>query len=185
MAELTLDALNERFNIAFGFTPYIGISATGGNQGVKLSPQLGVPQFDSLKIEAGETEEGEAYDAFEFPFDPLISVNKAKNIKQTSVQGREGTVKEFISSQDWQVKIRGMLVGQNGNYPENDVQDLLGKLELNTSLSVVSRYLNYFDITNLVVTDFSFSALEGFEDSQPIEISAISDTDVALINAGA
>jgi len=184
MAELTLEAINERFQAAFGFVPYFGLNTPAQGRPTARS-SLGTSQFDQLKIEAGETEEGDPYDAFTFPFDPLISVNKSKNIKQTSVQGREGTVKELISSNDWSVKIKGLLVGPEGVYPEDDVQELLAKLELNTSLSVVSRFLNYFDITNLVIEEFNFPSLEGFEDSQAINISAISEKDVALINTDA
>ncbi|MEI8137589.1 MAG: DUF6046 domain-containing protein, partial [Bacteroidota bacterium] len=47
----------------------------------------------------------------------LFNVTQTKNIITTSIQGRNGTVKEYISLGDYNVTIKGVLTGTNGLYP--------------------------------------------------------------------
>jgi hypothetical protein len=47
----------------------------------------------------------------------LLSVSRAKKIVKTEIQGRNGTVKEYIGDDDAAVEITGMICGTNGHYP--------------------------------------------------------------------
>jgi len=118
----------------------------------------------------------------------LFTVNQKKNIITTSVQGRNGTVKEYISDVDFTINVKGVLVGDNGKYPRvgfpsgtkggvNSVEDLINLFKLNRSVTVNSWYLRQFGITEMVITDYNFPQNEGEYSVQPFEFNAISDTE--------
>ena len=114
----------------------------------------------------------------------LFNVTNTKNIVTTAIQGRNGTVKEYISGGDYKITIRGIISGYNGTYPQTQtankfvspVADLLEICQENTALTVNSWYLNQFDIYDIVVTDFTLGQNEGEFAVQTFEISALSDT---------
>lgn len=111
----------------------------------------------------------------------LAEVNMQKNIVKTAVQGRDGTVKEYVSDGDYQVTIRGGLFSPFSNaYPKEDMQTLVALLKLNTPLTVISEYLLQFNIYELVVEDYSFSQKEGVQNVQLFEIKTVSDFPIEL-----
>ena len=54
----------------------------------------------------------------------LLTVSQAKKIIRTEIQGRDGTVKEYIGMDDYQVVVNGIITGTNGVHPVSDVADL-------------------------------------------------------------
>ncbi|HEY5390607.1 MAG TPA: DUF6046 domain-containing protein [Hanamia sp.] len=111
----------------------------------------------------------------------LLEVNMQKNIVKTAVQGRDGTVKEYISDGDYQVTIRGGLFSPFSNaYPKEDMQTIMQLMKLNTPLTVISEYLLHFNVYELVVEDYSFSQKEGVQNVQLFEIKTVSDFPIEL-----
>lgn len=112
----------------------------------------------------------------------LVDVAQRKNIVTTAVQGRNGTVKEYVSDGDYEVRIRGAIVEAGGDgFPSSAVRDLHEILLKSNALQVVSQYLQIFNIYNLVVTGYSFPQSEGIQNTQLFEIDAISDLPDELI----
>jgi hypothetical protein len=111
----------------------------------------------------------------------LLEVNMQKNIEKTAVQGRDGTVKEYVSDGDYLVTIRGGLFSPFSNaYPKQDMQTLMALLKLNTPLTVISEYLLQFNIYELVVDGYSFAQKEGVQNVQLFEIKTVSDFPIEL-----
>tara|TARA_R110002074_G_scaffold31540_2_gene88553 strand:- start:6817 stop:7464 length:648 start_codon:yes stop_codon:yes gene_type:complete len=112
----------------------------------------------------------------------LIDVSQQKQIIKTNIQGVSGTVKEYISKGDYQVTIRGALVSESSvRYPEEEVTQLTEYLEAETSIGVASRFLDdIFNIQNIVVESFSFPQVEGTQNVQLFEVSAVSDDPIEL-----
>ena len=112
----------------------------------------------------------------------LIDVSQQKQIIKTNIQGVSGTVKEYISKGDYQVTIRGALVSESSvRYPEEEVTQLVEYLEAETSIGVASRFLDdIFNIQNIVVESFSFPQVEGTQNVQLFEVSAVSDQPIEL-----
>jgi len=110
----------------------------------------------------------------------LLSVNQSKEIVKTKVQGRAGTVKEYISLGDYEVTIAAILTGTNGVYPKSDVQDMLTMLQCNNAVSVVSWYLDLFGINSIVIDSFDINQDEGAYSRQAISVTASSDTQANL-----
>lgn len=116
----------------------------------------------------------------------LVDVSMRKNIVTTMVQGRPGTVKEYISDGDYDVRIRGAVVITGTNeYPGAQVRDLHEIITKTEAIPVVADYLRQFNIYSLVVTDFSFPQREGFQNVQLFEITCLSDLPEELIEENA
>jgi hypothetical protein len=110
----------------------------------------------------------------------LITVSQPKRIVKTEIQGRNGTVKEYIGMDDWQITINGILTGPNGIYPVEDMSDLRDILKAPITLPVVSRYLQMMEIFNIVVQDYTLDQEPGGFSKQNFTINAISDLPVEL-----
>ena len=89
---------------------------------------LGTPVYSSLTFEFGNyrTLSG---DLISYPNlvlnTVLMSVSNSKNVVTTALQGREGTIKEYVSAGDYVINIQGKLVSETKNqYPIEDVETL-------------------------------------------------------------
>lgn len=74
-----------------------------------------------------------------------ISISGEKRIVQTALTGRRGTVNELVNVDSYKVSITAALIGEDGNYPEQAVQQMREMWELNESVMLISA------LTDLVV----------------------------------
>ncbi|MBD3748936.1 MAG: hypothetical protein IE931_05525 [Sphingobacteriales bacterium] len=118
---------------------------------------------------------------YTFPDWPLLDVSAAKNIVKTPLKGKDGTVKEYINIDDYQITIRGILINYNSDeYPEDLVNSLHQLFKVNQEMQVTTALLNLLDIHNIVITDLKLPEVEGYSNIQPYVISALSDEPVEL-----
>lgn len=110
----------------------------------------------------------------------LCTVARPSIIVKTQIQGRNGTVKEYISKDDFQVSINGIIAGQNGQYPEAEALAVQRMCEAPVPIPVVSRFLNGMGIYNIVVEDYSMPQVAGGISRQDFSINAISDEPLEL-----
>ena len=111
----------------------------------------------------------------------LLDVSQAKKIITTEIQGRDGTVKEYIGMDDYNISINGIITGTNGSYPQNEVNNLKRMLDAPVAIPVVSTYLTALGIYNVVVKEFSFDQEAGGYSKQNFSITALSDFPIELI----
>ena len=113
--------------------------------------------------------------------DAVVSVTRKKNIVTTSMVGMDGTVKEYVNADDYQVKIAvGVQAVRDGvfvdEYPTEGIKQLRQFFDLNEPILVNSAFLEIFNIDRIVITDFSL--IQATESNyQPITLSALSDTE--------
>ena len=110
----------------------------------------------------------------------LCTVSQAKKIIKTEIQGFNGTVKEYIGMDDYEVSINGIIAGANGVYPMENVLELKRMLDAPVPIPVTSNFLNNLDIFNIVVADYTLPQEAGGYSTQNFSISAISDTPLEL-----
>lgn len=121
-------------------------------------------------------------DGIEVYFDTvLFNVNQTKNIVKTALQGRNGTIKEYISDGDYVIDIKAALVSQDREYPEDAVRNLVAMLQLPFAIEVTSPLLQLFGVYSLVVEDYSFPTQAGFTNTQLVEMNCVSDSPIELI----
>lgn len=107
----------------------------------------------------------------------LIELNKTKNIVTTAVQGRNGTVKEYISDGDFQISITGVLTSKYNNVPPRELISLLHDFcRANKAIPISSNFLNYFEIYQAVITDLTINQIEGARNTVSVSINLLSDT---------
>lgn len=114
----------------------------------------------------------------------LCSVVFPRNIVKTEIQGRNGTVKEYIGEGDAQISFRGIITGTNGNYPAEQVALLKQLVYAPIPVPVISEYLNNLGIDTVVFEDRSFEQEEGGYSYQTFSLNAISDTPQELRLSG-
>lgn len=107
--------------------------------------------------------------------DILFSVSQSKKIITTEIQGRDGTVKEYIGLDDYQIQMTGRISGSYNVYEKELVAQLKTILSVGQPLAVSSWYLQNLGITEIVVKDFSFGQNEGEYSTQYFTINAMSD----------
>ena len=167
---------------------------------------LGTPVFSQLKF----TETTDSTDIYnnepitithDFPIDTcLFTVSQEKNIVKTAIQGRNGTIKEYIGDGDYSISIKGIITGtynvnysyseknQNQNnytgvYPYVEVQNLLNFLRQPKELAIEVPYLNeVFGITHIVIESFELPQEEAGFGYQSFTINAVSDETAYFTN---
>lgn len=142
------------------------------------SSTFGTPVFGELEMYKNEDgiKKGVYLDCV------LYEISQSKNIVKTAIQGRNGTIKEYIGDGDYQINIKGVLASDNPQeYPENSVIQLLNILKFAGALEVKSYLLNeIFSINNIVVEGFKMDRTAGFMNIQTFEINSVSDAPVEL-----
>jgi len=112
----------------------------------------------------------------------LFDISQTKNIVKTTVQGRAGTIKEYISDGDYQVNVKGVIVNEdNPNlYPESEVNTLIDICRASANIKVQSGLLALFSVYELVIESYNFPMGEGFQNLQTFELTCVSDSPIEL-----
>ena len=110
----------------------------------------------------------------------LITVTKPLRVIKTEIQGRDGTVKEYIGADDVKLTINGIITGNNGVYPRDEVARLKAWLDAPVSKPIVAWWLQNLGVDNIVVENYSFPQVQGGYSYQMFSIDAISDIPVEL-----
>ena len=155
---------------------YIAISALGTPvySNLEFRKVSGTSLDNSLNVGAQQNNNSEVMLRIDTV---LITVTGQRNITKTDIQGRDGSLKEYISNGDYIVNVKGSIVSEFPNvYPEQDVKLLIELLRLNKSLPVASKFLDMFGISYLVIDpEFTVSEQIGSRNEVPFEFNALSD----------
>lgn len=165
-------------NNDFGSIPVIEVRTS------TATSALGTPVFDQIYVKPinysvldnNNRKKIIPFKGYQLPDATIIEVNLPKIIVKTPVNGNEGTVKEYVGIDDYQITIRSIIVNPNSElYPEQEVSNIMQMFKVNTSLPVVSRYLNLLGIDEMVVESLQLLPAEGSSNIQPFVLTCISD----------
>lgn len=149
-----------------------------------LGTTLGTPVFADVTLKGGQYTDNITGSVITYPeiklATVLLTVSFAARIVKTEIQGRDGTVKEYIGQDDAKVSINGIITGRNGHYPAFEVGLLNEWRRAPVSKSVVSAYLQNLGINNLVVESFDIPQIAGGYSYQTFSMECISDAPVEL-----
>jgi hypothetical protein len=187
------DPLNKRVNK--NFIPPTAIQAVKGISANIFIPDseveqpigrsyLGTPVIDNLEFPQGAYTDldGNTISYGAVVVDTVIfEVNKPRNIIKTSIQGRSGTIKEYVSDGDYQINCRGMISNRQNVFPLDAVRALRQVLEIPQQIPVVSLFLNdVFEIFNIVIESYNIPQVEGKRNEIPFSFVASSDVPLDL-----
>lgn len=152
---------------------------------VTRKSKLGTAIFSELRFGDVYKKVTGGYDLIEhtFPIDlALFSVSQVKNIVITQVNGRDGDITTYNGMSSYKINVKGVINGQNGVYPKDDVENLIKFLEYNQSIPISSPYLNdIFDIQEVVVLSYDINQDEGGHSFQKFEINLKSEQPVEVL----
>lgn len=145
---------------------------------------LGTPVFADVTLMGGTYYDYKLRKDIDFPTikleTVLVTVDFTERIVKTEIQGRDGTVKEYIGRDDARVSINGIITGWNNHYPVDEVNALFRWIKAPVTKGIVSTYLQNLGIDNIVVEDSTLPQVEGGYSQQTFNINCISDLPVEL-----
>lgn len=92
----------------------------------------------------------------------------------TAVTGRDGTVKECISANDYEVEVTFMLISTADEYPAEAMRQLAALAREKQTVYVDSEFLRLFDIDRVVVTEMEVNQ-ETYGNTQAVKLKFDSD----------
>lgn len=118
---------------------------------------------------------------YELPNEPLVSFAESKTIEETATVGekRRGTVKEYITTNDVQIRVQGICYEPLSlAYPAEQVEVIQRLFQRNEALTVVGNKLfELMGVRNVVIFDKGFDEMPGQQDMQKYELLMVSDSD--------
>lgn len=161
--------------------------ATGTSDKLQLNKYNGVPFVTNLSLRAG---------GVTIILQSCVCVvNMEKNIVKTPIQGRNGTIKEFISDGDYSISIEANITKEYlaqtqsntddgysltdnfhsfDDYPVTELKPVIELLKKAESIDVASDFLDMFGIKSIVITNYSMPQ-ETHSNIQTLTMSALSD----------
>ena len=89
--------------------------------------------------------------------DAVIKVEQSKSIVTTKLVNRGGTVKEYVQNGDYEITVEGSLIGEQGKFPYDDLNNvLISLIEKVENLRMASAYTDAFGITEVVLKKATF-----------------------------
>jgi hypothetical protein len=155
-------------------TDYKGVKTWVGDEELHTTSRLGTPIMMPVRFEAVEDY---FTSGFNLPPATLIEFQQSKEIVTTKVTGRNGTIKEYIGLDDWQITIKGIIIDDDAPklYPENIVRYLNRIKEAPVSIPITNKICEILKIYQIVIKDLSLPATEAFPGVQAFIITAMSD----------
>jgi hypothetical protein len=169
-----------------GDTKTYSISPGRQNESIGIS-QLGTIKFGQFIVKTKETvaitdertfyQNGDGYFIVETA---IGSVTQSRNIVKTPIQGRNGTVKEYVSDGDFEISIVGKIVDTGNKYPDDQLNDIVNILKVQNEIVIINNFIKQFGIDNVVIESYSFSQVEGSNNQYEMNISLVSDDPIEL-----
>ena len=82
----------------------------------------------------------------------VCTVTHTKKIAETVIAGRNGSVKECITGQDYEIEVSFSVINTDDEYPEEAMRQIAALARENSAVYVDSAFLRIFDIDRAVVT---------------------------------
>lgn len=107
-----------------------------------------------------------------------ITVTQTKNIVETVVAGRAGTIKEYICEGDYNITLVAKVNELFQVFPLDQMTAIKDLLQVQESVSITSKFLNnIFDITKVVVKSITATPVVGSVNEVDIILDLVSDNE--------
>jgi hypothetical protein len=114
---------------------------------------------------------------------PVIRITNKKTIVETAMVNRTGTVKELIGTEDYKINIKGIIIMENNNYPEDDINKIHELYKQNISFRISSPLTDIFltEDNHVIITDITWPEISGIQNVKTYEMNLVSDNPFELI----
>lgn len=111
----------------------------------------------------------------------IVTITQSKNIIKTAVQGRNGTIKEYIADGDYTIKVDAQILSPYPYvFPDEELKYLSELLTIPNEIVIDSDFVNLFNISYCVVESYDFNQVEGSRNKVNFSMTLLSDYPVEL-----
>ncbi len=173
-------------------SPYYAKDALGGEYFMPVT--ITFPETTSIPEQPGNIPSSSGDNSFSIlknwnlPY-PVVSITSKKTIIETPLTERRGTVKELINIQDYEIVIKGFIIGNTNEFPESDVAILRTIYEQNIPLSIQCPLTDIFLLRpdrsgndQVVIRELKLPFIKGIKNIRPYELVLVSDEPFNLIS---
>jgi hypothetical protein len=138
---------------------------------------LGIPVWMSLSMQTPSyTYANKSYPAASISIPcTIVAAYRVKNIVETVIYGRDGTVKELTSRGDWKITVDGILCNDDNKYPYDLVNNLKSVDDYPLAFKITHRILNKIGVTHIVTNRLEWIVTPGEINSQAFRWELTSD----------
>jgi hypothetical protein len=152
-----------------------------------------VQVWEQIKFPAGNyLYEGKtlSYPELILPASTLVDFEIVKTVQKTAIQGKRGTVKELIGTEDWGITIRGIITPGcltsavpifAKYFPYEEVEQMKNLFRKDAILDIEGEIFSTLGIYQICVEKLSLPRLDGFPTCQPYVLQCSSDESVELV----
>lgn len=148
---------------------------------------LGIEVFMPITLTDPKSDSNGQKETKLFLENTIISCRLKKTIIETPLVNQQGTVKEVISIDDWDIDIKGIIVSPDteyyNSYPDAAVKLLTDMVFIGNSLEIQNALtaICLSDNEKIVIKEFSLPEMRGVENAQAFELRCVSDLEFKLI----
>lgn len=136
----------------------------------------GTPWIDAMNMARSVDWKDQVFGGMQLPPTTMVDATRKRTIVETAIAGRDGTVKELISAQDWQLHFRGLLINEKSLDPPHAAIHEMKEMSLfQGAISVEGGIFRALGIDAIVVTDLAIRPISGTPNAVAFEFSATSD----------
>lgn len=141
-------------------------------------------QYGFCPVELQQHRNGAVVNSYTLPFS-AISIGMSKNIVETQLIARKGTVKELISINDYVFNVSGVLLTNDVNeydLPQDQLTKFKELFELNEPLKIINPFVEIFipGENNVVVYDLNLPDMKGVSGAQAYSFTIKTDNVLEL-----
>ena len=181
-------AFDPEFAEARGNNPALRVDQGAHGSAYYAKDSLGTEYYMPVTIAYPDNAETGALKKWDLPY-PVISITSRKTIVETPLTERRGTVKELINIQNYEIVVKGFIIGNTNEFPEDAVTTLRSIYEQNVPLSIQCPLTDIFLLRpdrsgsdQVVLYEIKFPAISGIKNIRPYELHFVSDEPFNLIS---
>jgi hypothetical protein len=117
---------------------------------------------------------------------PIIRITSKKTIVETALVNRTGSVKELISTDDYKINIKGIIIRDDHVFPEAEIRSLREIYLKDEALPIDNALVSLFlqENENVVITDLTMPETKGgVYNVRAYEMNLVSDKSFKLIKS--
>lgn len=104
-----------------------------------------------------------------------LQIQQATNIVKTATANRNGTVKEFMSLDDFMINVTGKVSNFLPTFPVTEIKKLNKLRQTKEPLTILSKQCKLFDIEKVIIDNFTYNSIPGSINEVDLNFSLISD----------
>lgn len=113
----------------------------------------------------------------------ILDVTSPNNIVKTSIQGRPGTIKEYVAAGDKAISGQAIISSDDNTQPSDFIRQIDLLMSAPTALDVSSLFLNdCFNVSKIVIDDYKVTQLEGYRNTVMLSFTASNDLVIDVLD---